>query len=624
MIPRTNVKILISALSLVVVAGLSGCGGGVYFADSSKLKPVTVTLVHINDHHSQLAPFDNAEFLLDGTVTRAELGGFARVTQAFKAYAGRSDVLSLHAGDATTGTLYHTLFQGEADAAMMNGVCFDALAVGNHEFDDGDAGLRRFIDALHSGACRTPVLAANIVPATGTPLAPSARDYSLQPYVIRSVDGVRLAIIGLTAKDKTRHSSRPLDSTMFEDETIAAQRTIDRLKAEGLRHFVLLTHQGLEADKALAARLSDEDVIVGGDSHSLLGDFSALGLSASGSYPTVLANRDGRPVCVVQAWEYGKAIGELNVTFNAQGEVENCTGQASLLLGSDFKRKDANGAFVAVEAAERQRIIDSLAKMTSVRVVEPDVDAVERLAGYSRQVTDKMAETIGRIESPLCMVRVPGESTNRSGGVAGCETANTLARGSDIAQVVAEAFLAASPMAEVAIQNAGGVRIALPAGTVSMSAAFSLLPFANVLVELRLNGMELRQALEDAVSNHLDRGESTGSHPYAAGLRWNLDMTRPKGARFSNVEMRDRASGRWLPLDPERIYTVVTSDFLASGKDGYAVFGAASARGDATPSYLLYTQSFVDYVRSRQVLDRPGREDRSHQSVITAEGTRLP
>ncbi len=411
---------------------------------------------------------------------------------------------------------------------------------------------------------------------------------------------------------------------MLEDEAIAAQRTIDRLKADGLRHFVLLTHQGYEADKALAARLSDADVIVGGDSHSLLGDFSALGLPASGPYPTVLSNRDGHPACVVQAWEYGKAIGELNVTFNAQGEVENCTGQASLLLGSDFKRKDAGGAFVTVEKAERQRILDSLAKMKAVRVVEPDAEAAARLAGYSRQVADKMAETIGQIGAPLCLVRVPGESTHRSGGVAGCETANNQARGSDIAQVVAEAFLAASPAADVAMQNAGGVRMALPTGVVSMNAAFSLLPFANFLVELRLRGKELRQALEDAVSNHLDRGGSTGSHPYAAGLRWDLDMTRPKGARFANVQVRDRVSGRWLPLDQDRIYTVVTSDFLASGKDGYAAFGAVSARGGATPSYLLYTQTFVNYVRSRQKVGRPDRETFSHQSVITAAGIRLP
>jgi 5'-nucleotidase/UDP-sugar diphosphatase len=72
-----------------------------------------------------------------------------------------------------TGTLYHTLYNGEADAALMNTVCFDAFELGNHEFDEGDAGLRRFLDHLRSGQCRTTVLAANVEPAIGSPLAPA-------------------------------------------------------------------------------------------------------------------------------------------------------------------------------------------------------------------------------------------------------------------------------------------------------------------------------------------------------------------------------------------------------------------------------------------------------------------
>lgn len=101
---------------------------------------------------------------LDGTATQVELGGFQR-------YAGRSDVIKLHAGDAITGTRYPTLFRGEADAALMNTVCFDAFALGNHEFDNGDAGLKVFLDHLRSGSGQTPVLAANVTPQAGTPLA---------------------------------------------------------------------------------------------------------------------------------------------------------------------------------------------------------------------------------------------------------------------------------------------------------------------------------------------------------------------------------------------------------------------------------------------------------------------
>jgi len=603
-------------------AGLTACGGSDddTTAVEPTFSPLSLTVAHINDHHSQLDAFAATTLTLAGTATQVDLGGFARVTTAFERYANRSDVIKLHAGDAVTGTLYHTLFKGQADAALMNTVCFDAFELGNHEFDDGDAALKTFIDYLHSGSCKTPVLAANVAPKAGTPLANGV----LQPYTIKTVNGVKVAIIGIDIKGKTTNSSRPLATTVFEDEAVAAQRNIDALKAQGIRHFVLLTHQGYEADKAMAAKLSDVDAIVGGDSHSLLGDFSALGLNSSGAYPTKLTNKDGKPVCVVQAWEYSKAIGELNLNFNNKGEIESCNGQASLLIGSSFKRQDSAGAWMAVDDATRLQIIQALQALPTVRVTEPNTVAAQTLAGYAAQVTAKKAQIIGSASEALCLVRVPGESTNRSSGVAGCESANTLARGSDAAQLVAESFLAGSLAADVAIQNAGGVRIAVPAGTLSMNTAFTVLPFTNVLVELPLTGQQVINVLEDAVANHLDAAQSSGSHPYAAGLRWELDMSRPKGQRFTQVQVRNRSTGAWSAIDLARTYTVTTNDFIASGKDGYTTFGTVYASGNYVNNYLLYTQTFVDYVLAKGSIARPAAADYSHQKVTTAAGLVLP
>lgn len=617
-LPPRHTLPAVLALSLLA---LSACGGSDDAASGEPtFAPLSLTVAHINDHHSQLDAFADTTLTLDGTATRVDLGGFARVTSAFQRYDNRNDVIRLHAGDAITGSLYYTLFKGEADAALMNTVCFDAFALGNHEFDDSDAGLKVFLDHLRSGSCQTPVLAANVRPQAGTPLATGY----LQPSTVKTVNGVRVAIIGIDIKGKTTNSSRPLATTVFDDEVAAAQREIDRLKAQGIRHFILLTHQGYEADKAMAAQLTDVDAIVGGDSHSLLGDFSALGLSSSGAYPTRLTNKDGKPVCVAQAWEYSKAIGELNLNFNRQGEIESCNGQASLLVGSSFKRQDSGGAWVEVDNATRLQILQALRSVPAVRVTEPDTVAALTLASYAAQVDAKKAETIGTATEALCLVRVPGESTNRSAGVTGCEAANTLARGSDAAQVVAEAFLAGSLAADVAIQNAGGVRIAVPAGTLSMNTAFTLLPFTNVLVELPMTGQQLVQVLEDAVANHLDAGQSSGSHPYAAGLRWHLDMSQPRGQRFSNVQVRNRSTGAWSAIDPARTYTVATNDFIASGRDGYTTFGTVFATGNVVNNYLLYTQTFVDHVLSLGSVGRPAAADYSHQAVTTAAGVVLP
>lgn len=599
---------------------LGACGGS--DDDAPTFKPLELNIAHINDHHSQLDAFANTELTLDGVTTQVELGGFARQTALFKTLASQKNLLKIHAGDALTGTLYYTFFKGAADAMMMNTVCFDAFAPGNHEFDDSDAVFKGFIDELGKSSCKTPVIASNIAPKVGTPLAGSV----LKPYLIKEVDGVKVGLIGITVAGKTVNSSRPLDTTVFNDEATSAQKTIDELKALGVRHIVAITHQGYEADKALAAKLTDVDVIIGGDSHTLLGDVTALGLSSSGSYPTVTKNKSGETVCIGQAWEYAKATGLMNVKFNETGAVASCTGQSTLLIGDSFKRKDAAGAWQTLAEADRTALAAKLAaSQPGVKVLTPDAAALSALKTYSDQVSAEKAKPIGSATEALCLVRVPGESTNRSAGVAGCETANTLAKGSDIAQVVAEAFLFAAKRADFSLQNAGGVRVPLAAGSLSMNSAFTLLPFTNVLVELEMTGTEVLAAIEDGVDNYvLNPSGGTGSYPYAAGLRWNIDMSKAKGQRLSQVQVRNKTTGAWTAIDATKTYVLVTNDFIASGKDGYTALGTVYKAGRYVNTYLLYTQSFVDYVLAKGSIAKPARTEYSNQKVITTAGVTLP
>jgi 5'-nucleotidase len=504
---------------------------------------------------------------------------------------------------------------------MMNTVCFDAFALGNHEFDDSDAGLKTFLDYLADGSCDTPVLAANVKPQVGTPLAPSAVDDYIKPYTVRDIDGVQVGIVGIDISGKTTNSSRPLETTEFLDEVQSAQDAIDQLQAQGVKHIVLLTHQGYENDKTMASRLSGVDVIIGGDSHSLLGDFSSLGLASSGDYPTRATNADGDLVCIGQAWEYSKALGLMNIQFDAEGKVASCEGQASLLIGDTFKQ-DANGTFTEVDEPRRQALLTLIDDMDQLHVTAPDAAAEEILAEYKDQIDERKQEVIGFANESFCLVRVPGETTNRSSGTPGCTTANTLAQGSDAAQLVAEAFLNASLRADFALQNAGGVRIPLPAGDISFNTASTMLPFTNVLVELDITGAEVISALEDAVASHLDASGSDGAQPYAAGLRWDVDMSQAPGSRFSNVEVLSDAD-LWEPIELIRTYVMVTNDFIAEGRDGYTTLGEVTEDGRSVNTYLLYTQSLIDYLKVQNNVSRPARAEYSHQMVITADGTLL-
>jgi len=592
-------------------------------ADAPSFPPVELNIAHINDHHSNLSAFKDFELKLDAIPTRVEVGGMARTAAQLRGLDGTPNLLKLHAGDATTGTLFHTLFKGEADAALMKMICFDAMSLGNHEFDDGDGGLRGFLDFMRQGGCYTPVLSANVEPEVGTPLAPLHRGDYLQPYMVKWIGGVPVGIIGIVVRGKTQDSSRPLPSTRLLDEAETAQRYIDELKRSGVRHIVLLTHHGYDADLALAAKVSDVDVIIGGDSHTLLGDFTEYGLASAGPYPTHAKNKDGDNVCIGQAWEYNKIVGLMQIRFDAQGRVAECAGNPTLLVGDSFSRAGTDGHPVPVDEPTRQSILAWLATRTGVKPIAPDPTAAAEVSRYVDRMEKSASRIIGSAREALCLVRIPGEAGGRGTGIAGCEDANAKAHGSDIAQVVADAFLAASKRADFALQNAGGVRISIPAGPISFETASKLLPFSNILVEMPVTGAQLINTLEDGVANHLDHAGSSGGHPYMSGVRWDLDLSKNRGQRFSNIQVRDRNTGDWSPIDPTRSYTLVTHDYLASGKEGYATLGDIYASGNYLNTYLLYTQTFVDYVQQKGSVGRPAASDYSHQRVITRDGKPL-
>ena len=122
-----------------------------------------------------------------------------------------------------------------------------------------------------------------------------------------------------------------------------AQKMVDELKQTGIDHIILLTHYGYQNEIELAAKIDGVDVIIGGDSHTLLGDFDSIGLNASGPYPTVVRGVGGNIVCVATAWQYSQIVGELDISFNEKGEVQSCRGVPHVMLADSFKRKNADG-----------------------------------------------------------------------------------------------------------------------------------------------------------------------------------------------------------------------------------------------------------------------------------------
>lgn len=550
--------------------------------------PLDLTIIHMNDHHSSL---DQRPLNIEwgGQTWVAEAGGVGRaVAMIKKLRKENSPELTLHAGDAVTGSLYYTRFGSKPDATWMTQVCFDAFTIGNHEFDHSDAGLKTFLDQLQTPSCKIPVLSANTQPKVGqSALTPKGPWDSFKPYTIVERQGEKIAIIGLTIANKTKNSSQPDPETQFLDETATAKRYVAELQQQGIEKIILLTHWGYQNDLALAKAVPAIDVIIGGDSHTLLGNFAEFGLDSKGPYPTIETNASGQPVCIAHAYQYALAVGELHVQFDGKGNVASCNGQPHMLLG-DIKPEQ--GMVTTLEPVK-----NALEASGAFTFIAPDPATQTMIDGYAEKLSAFANEVVADVPQTICKQSV-GEP-RKPGCAAGIS--------SGAHRVVAEAFLHAVPDADFAIQNGGGVRADIPAGPLSVKQIFEVLPFANTLVKLEITGAEFKQAMEQALTYAITPDGSFGAYPYGAGIQYSVNMQAPEGDRVSNLKVWDKATQSWQGIRPRQTYTMVTNSFIAGGQDGWRTLRTIALMGRATNTQIDYAQSLVDYARDIKVLKRP-------------------
>lgn len=627
-----NNKKQILALSVISIL-LTACNDDNDTAVKVEAKPLELNILHINDHHSHLDE-DKDGFALKANIGQgdedfnAAKGGFARVTALINQIAAeKKNIFKMHAGDATTGDLYYNLTDGKADADAMNTVCFDTFTPGNHEFDAKDDGLKKFIDFLDQGVCKdkTKILTANVTFGASSPLYKTNR---IQKSQVFEKDGVKFAIIGLTVAKKTKNSSQPNADTLFADEIVTAQKEIDQYKAQGIKNIILQTHVGYDLDQQLAQSLTDVDVIIGGDSHTLLGPDSLkkYNMTPEGAYPTQLKNKDGNLVCVAQAWQYSYIVGELNVKFDKDGKIVSCAGTPHLLLGDDIKRtadiKKYNADLIKfnadkspaqqkkynrndipnISAAEKAIILNQIkADEVPFNFIQPDAKTLNVIQPYQTQKQKFAEEVVGQATDNLCSRRVPGTQRDVGRSSLGdvCnKNSHVDQHGGDIQQIIAEAFLQQGKTffnADISFQNGGGVREDVALGDVSVGKIYNVLPFKNTLLRLDMTGAEVKATLEDAIDGVIAQN-NTGSYPYTGGLRWNVDFTQNKGQRLSQIQVRN-ATGQYENLDLNKTYKVITIDFLANGGDYYTTLKTITGERRVNVG-LDYAEAFLKYAQA--------------------------
>jgi 5'-nucleotidase len=251
-----------------------------------------LVILHTNDVHSNIEPLS--------TGRNKGYGGFQRRANYIMSIRQEHDnVLLLDAGDYNQGTPYYTLFKGEMEVMLYNAMGYDAVCLGNHEFDDGQEALaERLVEADYKTLC------ANY-DFSGTPL-----EDVVEPYTIVHKGGKKIGIIGVLLDLKGYVSASAIEGLKYEDPVRTVNRIARKLKKESCDLVIVLSHLGFSNDSSerpgdvqLASRTRDVDIIIGGHSHTFMEE------------PHFEENRSGKIVMVVQTGALGVYTGRVDVDF---------------------------------------------------------------------------------------------------------------------------------------------------------------------------------------------------------------------------------------------------------------------------------------------------------------------
>jgi 2',3'-cyclic-nucleotide 2'-phosphodiesterase (5'-nucleotidase family) len=277
-------KSIITNLFIIVFTVIFNLG--LLFAQGTE-----ITILHVNDTHSHLdatGPKDvNLESTLGGISKAAAVIGMVR--------AAEPNVLLLHAGDFCVGDLFYNMYFGVPELQLMKQLDFDAMAVGNHEFDFGPEVLSGVLAEGFSGGS-FPVVSANLN-MSGYPVL----ENWITPYTIKNINGVKVGIFGMTIPDPMNNPSPVI---VEEDLVPIAIQTIADLQNNGADVIIMLSHLGIMYDQLIASNVSGIDFIVGGHDHYVF------------QQPIVVTNPSNKPTRIVQAGSYYKYVGKLKFTFD--------------------------------------------------------------------------------------------------------------------------------------------------------------------------------------------------------------------------------------------------------------------------------------------------------------------
>ncbi|XP_053566466.1 5'-nucleotidase [Bombina bombina] len=506
-----------------------------------------LTLLHTNDVHARVEQ-TNKDSGKCGNPGDCFAGVSRRLTKIKEIRNTHSNVLLLDAGDQYQGTIWFNVFKGKEAADFMNYLKYDAMALGNHEFDNGVSGL---LNPFLTKA-QFPILSANI--KSDRQLSPNITGYYL-PYKILQVGTEKVGIVGYTSKE-TPVLSDPGPHLIFEDEIEALQPYVDKLLTLGVNKIIALGHSGFETDKLVAQKVKGVDIVIGGHSNTFLYTGSPPSNEVPvGAYPFIVISDDGRSVPVVQAYAFGKYLGYLNVTFDDQGNVLHSSGNP-ILLDSSIPEDPVLLAEVNKWKEQLSNYSSQEIGKTLVYLNGSSLECRNRECNMGNLICDAMVSN---------NIRYPDET--RWSHVSLC------------------------------LLNGGGVRASIDErtsnGTITYEELISVLPFGGTFDLIEIKGSTLKEAFEHSVHRY---GSGTGEFLQVSGIKVIFNIAKSPGERVVSLQVMctECRVPRYVPVEMNNTYKIVVPSYIAEGGDGFAMLKNGSLKHDSGDSDVAVVSSYIN------------------------------
>ena len=467
---------------------------------------------------------------------------------------GNQTTLVVDAGDAFQGLPISNSTKGEARAKILNEMGYDAMAVGNHEFDFGLDEAKKYKEILNF-----PLLSSNTY-VNGARLFEAATIVDKN----KDVEGDEFVVIGVTTPETaTKTHPKNVKGVTFTEPIAEVNKVIEEIQAKALaegkdyKHYVVLAHLGVDTTTPVEWR------------GSTLAEALSKNPLLKGKRVTVI---DGHSH-TVESTTYGD-----NVTYNQTGSYLHNVGKIT------YKSRQLLGNPSQIPAADAKKLEANPKIAVMVKEIKQKYDA------------ENAVEVVSN--SP---VELNGDREN------------VRVRETNLGNVVADSLYqygqtGFSHPTDIAVTNGGGLRETIAKGKpITKGNVIAVLPFGNTISQIQVTGQQVRDMFEKSLGSILqvdkagktvldENGqpllEPSGGFLQISGAKVYYDTNLAAGKRILAVQVKNRVTGLYEKLDFEKVYYLATNDFLAAGGDGYTMLGGAREEGPSMDA------AFEDYLKT--------------------------